>query len=96
MNEIHSMKGKTKMKTIIFYESRHHGNTKKVCEEISKECGVTLCDARQGVGEISWDKYDLVGFASGIEFNKFYESVNKVAAMVPAGKIVFFIFFLIN
>ena len=33
------------MKSVIIYASTHHGNTKKVVEAISKECGVDLVDA---------------------------------------------------
>ena len=30
------------MKTIIIYESKHHGNTKKVCDRVAAECQVEL------------------------------------------------------
>ena len=30
------------MKTVIIYESKHHGNTKKVCDRIASECGTVL------------------------------------------------------
>ena len=33
------------MKTAIVYASVHHGNTKKLLDEISKQCEVDLIDA---------------------------------------------------
>ena len=71
------------MKTVIIYGSKHHGNTKKVCERIAAECGVTLINATEVTKEFDFQDYDLIGFASGIAFKKFYEPVNAAAAMLP-------------
>jgi flavodoxin len=80
------------MKNAIIFESKHHGNTKKICDAISEKCGVDLYDAATFQGEFPWDKYDVVGFASGIAFSRFYEHVNEVAKHIPAGKKVFYIY----
>ncbi len=80
------------MKTAIIYESKHHGNTKKVCDAIAKSQGVKLFDAEAIKGDFPWDEYDMIGFASGISFSKFYNHVTKIASKVPAGKKTFYIY----
>ena len=52
------------MKTAIIYTSVHHGNTKKIIDEIAKTNEVDLIDATQ-VTEKDLSGYDLIGFASG-------------------------------
>ena len=80
------------MKTAIIYASTHHGNTKKVCERIASVCNVTLIEASEVSSSFPWEDYDLIGFASGITFKKFYEPVNTAARQIPAGKKAFFIY----
>ena len=80
------------MKTVVIYASKHHGNTKKVCDRLASDCSVTLLEASQISDGFAWDDYDLIGFASGIAFKKFYEPVNNAAQLIPAGKKVFFIY----
>lgn len=80
------------MKTVIIYESKHHGNTKKVCDRIACECDVELAEAKNITNDFEWEDYDIIGFASGIAYKKFYENVNKAAEMMPSGKKVFFIY----
>ena len=53
------------MKTAIVYASVHHGNTKKIVDEIAKDQNVDLVDATQ-VKEKDLTEYDAIGFASGI------------------------------
>ncbi|MBD5552509.1 MAG: flavodoxin [Lachnospiraceae bacterium] len=65
------------MKAII-YASVHHGNTKKVVEAIAGECEVELIDATQ-VKEKDLSGYDAIGFASGIYYSKFHQSVLNFA-----------------
>ena len=57
--------GALKMKTAIVYASVHHGNTKKIIDEIAKTKDVELLDATQTV-EKDLSEYDLIGFASGV------------------------------
>ena len=67
------------MKAII-YASVHHGNTKKVVEAIARECEVELIDATQ-IKEKDLSGYDAIGFASGIYFSKFHQSVLDFAVL---------------
>lgn len=66
------------MKAIV-YASVHHGNTKKVVEAIARECEVELIDAAK-VSKRDLSGYEAVGFASGIYYTKFHQSVLKFAA----------------
>ena len=52
------------MKTAIIYASVHHGNTKKIIDEIARTSEV-----------------DLIGFASGVYYGKFHQSVLKFASV---------------
>lgn len=79
------------MKTLIIYESTHHGNTRKLCNAIAAaDKDVTLSEV--GKAKIHWDEYDLIGFASGIAFGKFYAGVTGAAEKIPSGKRVFFLY----
>lgn len=80
------------MNSVIIYESRHHGNTKKVCDRIACKCGVKLVEAENVTDNFEWQDYGIIGFASGIAYKKFYENVNRAAEMMPAGKKVFFVY----
>ena len=80
------------MKTAVCYYSRHHGNTRKVLEAMGEEGDLDLIDvtARQAV---RLEEYDCIGFASGVYFGKFQESVLAFARQyLPAGKPVFFVY----
>lgn len=79
------------MKTAICYYSRHHGNTRNILEAIAQEGDVELLDAttRQAV---RLETYDCVGFASGVYFGRFHDSVLSFARQyLPEGKPVFFV-----
>jgi flavodoxin len=79
------------MKAIIICASTHHGNTRKVVDAISKECGVEVIDAVT-VHEKDLSEYDLIGFASGIYGAKFHRTVVDFAAKnLPKDKKIFFI-----
>lgn len=79
-------------KTAIVYASVHHGNTKKIVDAIAQECeGVELIDAAK-VTDKDMLSYDAIGFASGIYYGKFHQSVLNFAGVnLPQGKKVFFI-----
>lgn len=80
------------MKTVICYYSRHHGNTKKVLEAMAEVGDVELFDVASGE-ELDLESYDAVGFASGIYYGKFHQSVVDFAERnLPQGKKVFFVF----
>lgn len=79
------------MKAAIIYHSEHHGNTKKLLDAIADQYEVTLIDAGNGC-QTDLSQYDLIGFASGIYYQKFHENVLKFAEKnLPSGKKVFFI-----
>ena len=62
------------MRTAIVYASVHHGNTEKLVKRIAEECQMDLIDAvKQPDADLS--SYDMIGFASGIYFSKFYQSI---------------------
>ena len=60
------------MKTIIIYQSIHHGNTKKVAEAISKVLKAKLVKLHE-VDVKSLKKYALFGFGSGIYAGKHHK-----------------------
>lgn len=79
------------MKTAIIYYSKHHGNTKKVLDAIAAKCELTLIDATV-TRDVDLSEYDLVGFASGIYYGKFHDSVVTFAQNnLPKGKKVFLV-----
>ena len=83
---------KHNMKTVIIYGSRHHGNTKKVCDRIATECGAELVEAVSVDESFRWEDYELIGFASGIAYGRFYDDVVRAAQKVPKSKKVFFLY----
>ena len=79
------------MKTAIIYASVHHGNTKKIIDAIAVSSEVDLIDATQ-IKEKDLSEYDRIGFASGIYYGKFHQSVLNFASVnLPEGKKVFLI-----
>lgn len=79
------------MRTAIIYASVHHGNTMKIVKEIANSEQVDLIDATQ-ISEKDLTNYDLIGFASGIYYRKFHQSVLNFALVnLPVGKDVFLI-----
>ena len=79
------------MKNAIVYASVHHGNTEKIVKSIAERCQVDLIDAvKQSDADLS--SYDMIGFASGIYFSKYHQSILKFAEKnLPDGKKVFLI-----
>ena len=80
------------MKTAICYYSRHHGNTRKVLEAMARGNGVDLIDVTSRVA-VRLEDYDCIGFASGIYYSQFQETVLDFARQyLPKGKDVFFVY----
>lgn len=80
------------MKAVIVYESTHHENTWKLVQAIREKYGVDVIDVTK-TESADLTKYDLIGFAAGIAFGKFYPAITKFAARcLPAGKRVFFLY----
>lgn len=80
------------MKTAIVYYSRHHENTKKLLDAISKENEVTLIDVTNDPKK-DLSEFDCIGFASGIYYSKFQKALLKFAEEhMPQNKKTFFIY----
>ncbi len=80
------------MKVLIIYHSEHHDNTKKLVEAIAQQGDVTLADT-SNARKINWSDYDLIGFASGIYYQKFHDDILKCAKeYLPDSKKVFFLY----
>ena len=79
------------MRTVIVYASVHHGNTVKLVKKVAEEGQVDLIDAvKQQDADLS--SYDMIGFASGIYFSKFHQSILEFAEKnLPDNKKVFLI-----
>lgn len=80
------------MKAVIVCESTHHGNTRKLVDAIAAKFAVEVCDIAQA-DTIDLNAYELIGFASGISYGKFYEKITSVLReALPGGKKVFFLY----
>lgn len=80
------------MKTAIIYASTHHGNTFKLVDAIADKYDITVIDATE-IRKADLSEFDLIGFASGIDFGKFYDSVeNFLKENLPNNKKVFFLY----
>ena len=79
-------------KAVIVYASTHHQNTYKLVKAVAKRFDVTLIDAaKQHYADLS--AYDMIGFASGIDFGKFYPAVEQfLENNLPENKQIFFIY----
>ena len=79
-------------KTIIIFASKHHNNTYKLVKAISDKYEITTIDATKEAF-VDLTEYDTIGFASGIDFGKFYEEIENFAeANLPIKKKVFFLY----
>lgn len=79
------------MTTAIIYASHHHGNTEKIVKAVSERYPMEIINAEEFSKDLSG--YDCIGFASGIDFGKFYDSVQQAAEKyMTAGKRVFFLY----
>ena len=80
------------VKTAIVYASTHHNNTYKLVKAIREKYNVDLIDAT-AVDNMDLSEYELIGFASGIDFGRFYDSVEQfLENNLPPNKKVFFIY----
>jgi flavodoxin len=69
-------------KTIIICQSIHHGNTRKVAEEIAKELNIEVKKpADISVEDVA--ECELVGFGSGIYDDKHHISLIDLAGRLP-------------
>ena len=79
-------------KTILIYASKHHGNTYKLAKAISDKYEIAMIDATKET-IVDLQEYEVIGFASGIDFGTFYEEIEKFAKNnLPIKKKVFFLY----
>lgn len=73
------------MKTLIVYNSIHHGNTQKIADIMAKVLEAKLVKPDK-VEIKGLDKYDLFGFGSGIYFSMHHESLFQILDKMPRMK----------
>ena len=79
-------------RTAIIYASKHHGSTYKLVKAISEKYDIDQIDA-ENLHSMDLSPYDLIGFASGIDFGKFYNCVELfLEENLVDGKEVFFLY----
>ena len=79
-------------KAILIYASKHHGNTYKLAKAISEKYEIAMIDATKE-SIVDLQEYEVIGFASGIDFGKFYEEIENFAeANLPIKKEVFLLY----
>ena len=79
------------MKSIIIYESTHHGNTKKLVDAVAKKHNAETVSIEKSES-IDLSVYDIIGLAAGIAFGKFYKHMEDFAAKIPSEKQVFLLY----
>ncbi|WP_097026287.1 flavodoxin family protein [Clostridium peptidivorans] len=62
------------MKTLIIYESIHHGNTGKIGEIMAQSLNADIIKTND-VNINTLNKYDLIGFGSGIYYGKLHKNI---------------------
>ncbi len=82
LNELDPLKGC--METLILLISYHHGNTRKIIDEVA-----TVLDAEvkepTNISPEALKNYDLVGFASGIYYDKMDKRITRFVENLPPG-----------
>ncbi|HXZ94529.1 MAG TPA: flavodoxin family protein [Dehalococcoidia bacterium] len=70
------------MKTLIIYISVHHGNTEKVAKAMANIVNADLLQVQQADASML-ERYDLIGFGSGIYFGRHHESLLDFVDKLP-------------
>ncbi len=70
------------MKALIVYVSVHHGNTEKVAKTVGNILDADLVLVRQADADML-ERYDLIGFGSGIYFGKHHKSLLDSVDKLP-------------
>ena len=70
------------MKTLIVYESPHHGNTEKVAKVIADVLEARLVKPKElDISAVA--EYDLLGFGSGIYIGKHHKNLFSIVDKLP-------------
>lgn len=77
------------MKAAIVFVSKHHGNTERIAEAMADVLNADLFTPENAK---SLEKYDLIGFGSGIEYWKHYRKLFDYVETLPQMKKKAFIF----
>ena len=70
------------VKTLIVYQSYHHGNTKKIAEAMAEELEANVLKPEE-VDLDDIDSYDLIGFGSGIYGFRHHKDILDLVAALP-------------
>lgn len=73
------------MKVLMIYISLHHGNTEKVAETMANILDADLVQVKQADATML-ERYELVGFGSGIYFGEHSESLLDFVDKLPVVK----------
>jgi flavodoxin len=73
------------MKALMIHISVHHGNTERVAVTMAKILDADLVQVNQ-VDTNMLERYDLIGFGSGIYFGKHHESLLDFVDKLPVVK----------
>jgi flavodoxin len=78
------------MKTLILLISYHHGNTRKIIDEVASVLDAEVKDPANTSPE-TLKNYDLVGFASGIYYDKMDKRITRFVEGLSPGEGLCFI-----
>jgi len=70
------------VKALVIYISIHHGNTEKIAKAIAEVLDAKLLRPRE-VNVSNLSKYDLIGFGSGIYFQKHHKALLNLVDKLP-------------
>ncbi|WP_338433303.1 flavodoxin family protein [Clostridium tyrobutyricum] len=73
------------MKSLVVYISTEHKNTEKIANKIAGELKSDIVNV-ENIKLDELDKYDLIGFGSGIFYGKFHKRLLKLIDDMPVFK----------
>ena len=71
------------MKTLIIYVSISHANTKRIAKAMAEILDAPLLEPEE-VDVNTLAEYDLLGFGSGIHYNRFYKRLRNFIKGLPS------------
>lgn len=70
------------MKVLLIYSSIHHGNTEKIARVMAVSINADIIETKD-LKISTLDKYDLIGFGSGIYNGKFHKNILNLIDKLP-------------